>query len=282
MVVIFALALPPASGSDLIQIPGCIFVPTDWGDGDSFLVRTPAGEERTVRLYGADCFEWHVTDESDARRLRAQRRYFGITFHGGSSQESIRIAKDFGKAAYEEVAKQLAEPFTIHTSFSDARGDGKYERIYAFVVTAEGIDLASHLVSEGLARAFGVGRGTWDGRSLDEYRASLEDRELLAARRSLGAWAATDWENIANERMEQRMEDEEFALATGDLKIRDGEKVDPNEAARDRLMQLPGVGETLANRIIEGRPYETPEELMRVSGIGRKTFEEILPFLEIR
>jgi hypothetical protein len=47
-------------------------------DEDSFQIQTPEGQEHTIRLYGADCIEWHVSDDSDARRLRAQRRYFGI------------------------------------------------------------------------------------------------------------------------------------------------------------------------------------------------------------
>jgi len=60
----------------LEKIEECIFVPTKWADGDSFLIRTRAGKEYTIRLYGADCMEWHIGDNTDERRLRAQRRYF--------------------------------------------------------------------------------------------------------------------------------------------------------------------------------------------------------------
>jgi len=45
-------------------------------------------------------------------------------------------------------------------------------------------------------------------------------------------------------------------------------------------MKLPGVGETLANRIIEGRPYQSVEDLMQVSGIGANTLEKIRPHLK--
>jgi endonuclease YncB( thermonuclease family) len=38
-----------------------------WADGDSFEVQTADGSSHTLRLYGADCIEWHVTDETDAR-----------------------------------------------------------------------------------------------------------------------------------------------------------------------------------------------------------------------
>lgn len=281
--VLLAISLVSAwrslPASDLTEISDCVFIPTDWGDGDSFRVRTPEGDEHTVRLYGADCFEWHATDESDVRRLRAQRRYFGITYWGGGARESIEIAMGFGEAAYREVARLLDEPFTIHTAHADARGDGRYNRIYAFVVTRDGTDLAEHLVSMGLARAYGVCRETWDGRSQKEYKAYLADRELVAVRKSRGAWAKTDWDNLANERMEQRLEDEEIEMATGGGVLGEGETIDPNRAARDELMKLPGIGEALANRIIEGRPYGSPDELIRVDGIGEATLERMRPFL---
>lgn len=263
----------------LTRIDGCVLVPTEWADGDSFLVRTPDQREFTVRLYGADCLEWHVTDASDERRLRAQRRYFGITGIDPDPRKAIGIAKDFGESAAKQARKVLAEPFTIHTAFSDARGDGRYERIYAFVTTSEGADLASELVRIGLARAFGVSRETYDGRSQDEYRAHLDDLELQAASARRGIWSLTNWETLPEERRAQRSEDEELAIALGTAPLAAGQRVDPNRAARDELMQLPGIGEELANRIIEHRPYALPEDLRNVPGIGPATLGKIRPHL---
>ena len=258
-----------------------MFVPADWADGDSFLVRTPEGDEHTVRLYGADCLECHVTDESDARRLREQRRYFGITEAGENPQDSIRIAKEFGAAASAETQKILREPFTLYTAYADARGDGKYKRIYGFIVTQNGTDLASHLVKLGLARATGVSRETFDGLTRDEYRASLQDWELIAASSRNGVWSQTLWENLSSERLQQRLEDREISMATGSAPLLNGELLDPNVAARDELMRLPGIGETLANRIIEGRPYEILDDLLRVNGIGESTLSKLKDFLKI-
>ena len=48
-------------------------------------------------------------------------------------------------------------------------------------------------------------------------------------------------------------------------------------------MQLPGIGPTLAKRIVESRqaagPFADQDDLRRVRGIGPKTMEQIRPYL---
>lgn len=270
-----------AAANPLNRLQNCTLVPTDWADGDSFRVRTEHGDEHTIRLYGADCIEWHVTADTDARRLREQRRYFGISETGGSSEESIRLAKQFGERAAAAVRDLLQQPFTVFTAYSDARGDGRYKRIYGFVVTADGRDLSETLVLLGLARAFGVSRETYHGMTRDEYRERLKDLELMAARENAGVWSHTIWSNLPKERQQQRDEEREMSLATGDAPLRLGESLNPNLAARDELMRLPGIGEALASRIIEGRPYETLDDLLQVNGIGDSKFSKIKIFLAL-
>ena len=46
-------------------------------------------------------------------------------------------------------------------------------------------------------------------------------------------------------------------------------------------MRLPGIGERMADLIIEGRPYKTIEDLLEVDGIGPKTLEKLRPHLAI-
>jgi len=59
--------------------------------------------------------------------------------------------------------------------------------------------------------------------------------------------------------------------------------VDINSADWPEFAQLPGVGETLARRIVEARsaagPFIDHTELRRVRGIGPKTLERIRPYL---
>jgi len=58
-------------------------------------------------------------------------------------------------------------------------------------------------------------------------------------------------------------------------------RVDINRADWPELALLPGVGETLARRIVESRRREGPfldqRDLLRVPGIGPATLEEIQP-----
>ena len=277
--------LPPASADPpklFVKLENCTYVSADWADGDSFPIRKPDGETLTVRLYGVDCMEWHVNDDTDARRLRAQRRYFGITEAMPTARESIDLAKGFGKQAGEKTAALLRQPFTVHTRYQNALGDGKHSRFYAFVECADGTDLATELVRAGLARAHGVVADGPGERTREEYRETLADIELQAAKRGRGIWARTDWDKLPSERMEQRREEEENGLAIGDGALPDGFRIDPNTAARDELMRLPRIGETLADRIIEardGQAFEKPEDLMRVPGIKEKTLDPIRPFL---
>jgi competence protein ComEA len=54
------------------------------------------------------------------------------------------------------------------------------------------------------------------------------------------------------------------------------EKVDINSATLEKLVTVPGITEAIAQRIIDARPYEKPEELVeKVKGIGEKTYAKM-------
>ena len=44
--------------------------------------------------------------------------------------------------------------------------------------------------------------------------------------------------------------------------------LDVNTAARDDLINLPGIGPAMADRIIAARPFDSLEDLRRVDGVG--------------
>lgn len=65
--------------------------------------------------------------------------------------------------------------------------------------------------------------------------------------------------------------------------LRDGERMDVNQASAEELELLPGVGPSLAKRLVEARdrqgPFLRPEDLSRVRGVGAKTRQKLAKFL---
>ena len=57
----------------------------------------------------------------------------------------------------------------------------------------------------------------------------------------------------------------------------EGKKININTAVTEELIELDKIGPKYAERIIEYRekvaPFETPEDIMKVKGIGKKTYE---------
>ena len=62
-------------------------------------------------------------------------------------------------------------------------------------------------------------------------------------------------------------------------------RIDINSAEWIEWVQMRGIGETLANRIIEDReqngPFESIDDLQRVKGIGPKTIEKLRPWITV-
>ncbi|MEM6293436.1 MAG: helix-hairpin-helix domain-containing protein [Myxococcota bacterium] len=56
-------------------------------------------------------------------------------------------------------------------------------------------------------------------------------------------------------------------------------RLDPNVASALSLTSLPGVGPVIARRIVQGRPYAEPEDLLAVRGIGPVTLGRMAPRL---
>ncbi len=155
-------------------------------DGDSFAVR--AGDrEFVLRLYFVDTPESYLNDryESQRRRVADQARDLG----GISSEEAVAVGKAAKKFTLEELGKK---PFTVYTYWEEVY-DG--DRFYGFVELADGSDLASRLVEEGLARIHTKGPGskanpvpTPQGDSFFQARDKLESIERRAQRAKRGVW----------------------------------------------------------------------------------------------
>ena len=269
LAAVCALALSTTLGAtkDLQSFSNVRLVPNSYNDGDSFVVEMD-GKQHRVRLYFVDCPETTVETTADAERAREQVRYFGL--------KDPKLVIQYGVEAKEFVEQALSKPFRVDTAFATAGGRSAGGRIYAFVTTADGGDLARLLVQNGLARAYGVGRQTPDGTSRDEQFQRLRDLEVAAAMKRLGIWAVSNPDKIAELRATERTEKHELQEFKEQTKGAPAAgPIDLNKASKEELDSLPGIGPVLAERIIAARPFHSVDDLRKVSGIDPKKLEDL-------
>jgi DNA uptake protein ComE-like DNA-binding protein len=58
-------------------------------------------------------------------------------------------------------------------------------------------------------------------------------------------------------------------------KPKESDKLDINTATKDQLAKLPGIGDVLSQKIIEGRPYKGKDELTKKKIINDATYAKI-------
>jgi len=262
----------PSYAANLQMFSNVRLVNNPANDGDSFFVEAD-GKTFNLRLYFVDCPETSTSSKSDARRVREQARYFGLS-------PATRIIH-FGNEAKTFVERIITKPFTVHTAFASAMGRSAKGRVYGFIITADGDDLASLLVKNGLARTYGIGRKTPDGIPRNEMIERLRDIETSAMLKHIGIWSESDPDRIAEFRAKQRSEDQELKELQSQVKKPNLQHriLNLNTASKEELMFINGIGPMLAERIIAGRPYKTVDDLLKVKGIGSKKLEKIRPYV---
>ncbi|MDP3029297.1 MAG: helix-hairpin-helix domain-containing protein [Deltaproteobacteria bacterium] len=264
----------PSFSADLQMFSNGRLINDPANDGDSFLVEAN-GKCFHVRLYFVDCPETLIVFTGDAQRVREQTRYFGLS----DAKRTIH----FGNEAKTFVDHVLVKPFTVHTAFASALGRSSKGRVYGFITTADGNDLASLLVKNGFARTYGMGRETFDGVSRDEMVKRLRDFEISAMLKRVGIWSESDPDRIAELRSKQRSEDRELQEVRDQVTKAKSPQglVNLNTASEKELQSIKGIGTVFAKRIIAGRPYRTVDDLLKVKGIGQKKLENIRPYFLI-
>ena len=274
VVVAFGMAVHVVADAELFggmeRWENVVWIDHPSNDGDSFYVLHD-GEKHLLRLYYVDTPETSAASETDARRVRDQTRYFGLQHH--------RDTVHFGVVAADFAREQLARPFTVFTARATAPGRSVSRRIYSFVETADGEDLASLLVANGLARAFGVRRALPDGTTAADGASWFSDLESAAMLERQGIWSASDARRLIAARAESRKELAELREIHASVRFPAG-PIDINAAELRELEMLPGIGPVTARNILESRPFAGPEDLLRVPRITERTVTNILPHLK--
>jgi competence protein ComEA len=66
------------------------------------------------------------------------------------------------------------------------------------------------------------------------------------------------------------------------VKLAPGQKVNINTASKEQLDTLPGIGPVKAQAIIDGRPYQKTEDIMKVKGIKQGEFNKIKDSITVK
>lgn len=78
--------------------------------------------------------------------------------------------------------------------------------------------------------------------------------------------------NTANESVSAQAQAQDFRLNI-------------NEATKNQLMELPGIGDVIADRIIayrdENGPFQSTDDLMNVEGIGEKKLQSLEELIKV-
>jgi competence protein ComEA len=65
-------------------------------------------------------------------------------------------------------------------------------------------------------------------------------------------------------------------------KLAPGQKININTATQQEIEALPGIGPKKAQDIIKGRPYDKPEDIMKVKGIKQGIYNKIKDNIVVR
>jgi competence protein ComEA len=65
-------------------------------------------------------------------------------------------------------------------------------------------------------------------------------------------------------------------------KLAPGQRVNINSASKEELEMIPGIGPAKSQAIIDGRPYNTAEDIMKVKGIKQGIFNKIKDYITVR
>jgi DNA uptake protein ComE-like DNA-binding protein len=283
-----------------IVLKDCRLIPNPANDGDSFHV-SAGPKEYLFRLYFVDTPE---TDEMTPGRLVQQAKYFAIT---------VPQAIEAGRAAKEFTRQKLSEPFTVFTHMSDAMGQSRLERFYAFVQTSEG-DLGEQLVRNGLARNHGFKAAPPGLKSSRIELQKLQQFEDQARQEKIGAWGISAGRLNAHPQTPSSFSSfvpeqearprsasadssavvspisQPVASRAGSSPVETNKahakektplgRIDINTATEKELTTVPGIGHVMATRIIAARPFRSADDLKRVSGIGNKKYAQIRPYFQ--
>src|SRR5437588_1943898 len=298
-----------------LTLTNCRYTPNPANDGDSFHV-TVGNKKYLFRLYFVDAPE---TDSSLSERIDEQAKYFGITpeqtikvgklaseftkekLSGGFTVRTC-FQDALGRSKMErfyaivqtpsgDLAEQLIENglARIHGESANAVGlpPGKMEW--------QKLERMEKIAKAERVGGWGVNYGRMLVRSeTAKNRAPVDPFQDFfhpgrAAQQVAAATSAPNESKPANSldaffHREQAVQTAPTPVArstsTAAPTSPSTTKLDVNRATQKELDAIPGIGPTLAVRIIMSRPFKSADGLRHVKGIGDTRYEKIRPYFQ--
>lgn len=98
---------------------------------------------------------------------------------------------------------------------------------------------------------------------------------LLALLFVAGAGFAAEKKSSGSEGMKTETKADAKAAGKELAKVQIDEKIDINSAGKEELMKLSGIGDVTAQKIIDGRPYKSKDQLKTKKIVTAKEYEKI-------
>ena len=300
------LAIGGAHGrEEWIVLKDCRLVASESTDADSFHVKA-AGKDYIFRLYFVDAPE---TDVSFADRVNEQAKYFGLTPEQTTTLG--QLAKRFTKeklgrpftvrTCMQDAMGRSKKP--RHYAFVETQEGDLAELLVAnglarmHGVMAQPAGLRSPLrVWDKLQRlereakqlkvgAWGAASGRMAARSPkaqpksgpDSFNAFFHPERVAATASDDGESQPSPSPSAALVATPGRswLAGATRPATSSACPAASSEKLDVNDASSADLMEIPGIGPVLAQRIMDSRPFQSADDLIKVKGIGPKKYEQI-------
>jgi len=223
--------------------------------------------------------ELPLVGEATARKIVAGRPYASIDDLAKAgvparTVDAIRSLVRVGAATVKTKAKSAVEPME--------KAAGKIN-----VNTAEIAELESLPgVGAAIARAIVAGRPWKSVDDLERIRGlgrgprfeRIRDLITVDAAASSGPAAKVAAPKVGSARAALKS----LAATKAMTKLAPGQKVNINSATKEELDVLPGIGPVKAQAIIDGRPFKTIEDIMKVRGIKDGEFAKIKDMISVK
>jgi competence protein ComEA len=183
-----------------------------------------------------------VTQAFAAKKADTQKSIAGLVDINNATQKELEGIKGVGAATAKKII--AGRPYKSVDELSKAG------------LSAKAVDSIKPFVTVGSAPAAPV---------------------ATAAKTSAAAKAAT-----ASPEVTKSAQSAQTKAKSAATKLAPGTKININNADQSTIEKLPEIGPVKAKAIIDGRPYNSIEDIMKVKGIKGKTFDAIKDYIVVK